>query len=56
MSITSFVSKIFGNKAQRDMSEVQPIVEKIKAKYDEFSSLTADDLRTKISVDRKSVV
>lgn len=28
MSITSFVSKIFGNKAQRDMSEVQPIVEK----------------------------
>ena len=48
MSITSFVSKIFGNKAQRDMSEVQPIVEKIKAKYDEFSSLTADDLRTKI--------
>ncbi len=48
MSITSFVSKIFGNKAQRDMSEVQPIVEKIKAKYDEFGSLTADDLRTKI--------
>ena len=48
MSITSFVSKIFGNKAQRDMGEVQPIVEKIKAKYDEFSSLTADDLRTKI--------
>ena len=48
MSFTDVISKIFGNKAQRDMSEVQPIVEKIKAKYDEFSSLTADDLRTKI--------
>ena len=48
MSFTDVISKIFGNKAQRDMSEVQPIVEKIKAKYDEFGSLTADDLRTKI--------
>ncbi len=37
MSFTDVISKIFGNKAQRDMSEVQPIVEKIKAKYRCFS-------------------
>ena len=30
MSLTSFLNKIFGNKSQRDLKEIQPIVEKIK--------------------------
>ncbi len=48
MGFTDFISKMFGNKAQRDMGEVQPIVEKIKKRYEDFQMLTADDLRQKI--------
>ena len=31
MSLNSFLSKIFGNKSQRDLKEIKPIVDKIKA-------------------------
>ena len=30
MSLNSFLSKIFGNKSQRDLKEIQPIIDKIK--------------------------
>ncbi len=55
MGFTDFISKMFGNKAQRDMGEVQPIVEKIKKKYEEFQMLTADDLRQKIRDIRQQI-
>ncbi|MDO4726035.1 MAG: preprotein translocase subunit SecA [Porphyromonadaceae bacterium] len=55
MGLTNFISKMFGNKAQRDMSEVQPTVEKIKKKYDEFQSFTADELRRRIRDIRKQI-
>ena len=33
MGFNEFISKLFGNKAQRDMKEMMPILEKIKAVY-----------------------
>lgn len=45
MSLNSFLSKIFGNKSQRDLKEIQPIVDRIKALEPELSTLTPDQLR-----------
>ena len=35
MGFNEFLSSIFGNKSTRDMKEIQPWVEKIKAAYPE---------------------
>ncbi len=45
--ITKSVSKLFGTKSDRDLKEIQPIVEKILAVYPKFSSLSNDELRAK---------
>ncbi|MDE6229486.1 MAG: hypothetical protein K2M40_06850, partial [Muribaculaceae bacterium] len=49
MNINAFLSKIFGNKSQRDLREIQPIVKKINALRPEMEALTADQLRQKIN-------
>ena len=45
MGFNEFISKLFGNKASRDMREIQPWVEKVKAVYPTISALTNDELR-----------
>ena len=45
MGFNEFISKLFGNKAKRDMREIQPWVEKIKAVYPTISALSNDELR-----------
>ena len=45
MGFNEFISKLFGNKAKRDMREIQPWVEKIKAAYPAISALSNDELR-----------
>ncbi len=45
MGFNEFISKIFGNKASRDMKEIQPWVEKVKAAYPKISALSNDELR-----------
>ena len=45
MGFNEFISKIFGNKASRDMKEIQPWVEKVKAAYPAISALSNDELR-----------
>ncbi len=47
MGFNDFLSKIFGNKSTRDMKEIQPWVEKIKAVYPEIEKLDNDGLRAK---------
>ena len=47
MGFNEFISKIFGNKASRDMKEIQPWVEKVKAVYPEIRKLSNDELRAK---------
>ncbi|MDE5800010.1 MAG: preprotein translocase subunit SecA [Paramuribaculum sp.] len=55
MSLNSFLSKIFGNKSQRDLKEIQPIVDKIKALEPELSTLTPDELRARIDAVRADI-
>ncbi len=47
MGFNNFISKIFGNKAQRDMREVNPIVNTIKEAYKDIEKLSNDELRAK---------
>ncbi len=45
MSILEIITKLFGNKAQKDMRAIQPIVDKIKAEYEKIDQLSNDELR-----------
>ena len=47
MGFNEFLSSIFGNKASRDMKEIKPWVEKVKAAYPEIAKLDNDGLRAK---------
>ncbi len=47
MGFNEFISKLFGNKATRDMKEIVPWVESIKAAYPAISRLSNDELRAK---------
>lgn len=47
MDINKLLSKIFGSKATRDMKEIQPWVEKIKAVTPQIQALDNDALRAK---------
>ena len=63
MGFNEFIGKLFGNKATRDMKEIKPWVDRVKAVYPEISKLSNDELRArteelkkyiKASADRKS--
>ena len=45
MSFIELITKLFGNKAQKDMREIMPYVEQIKAVYSEIDNLSNDALR-----------
>ena len=47
MGFNEFIGKLFGNKNTRDMREIQPWVEKVKAAYTSIEKLTNDELRAK---------
>ena len=49
MSILSILNKLFGNKSQRDLKEIQPIVDQINALGPEMKALTNDELRQTIT-------
>ena len=47
MGLNKIISKLFGNKAQRDLNEVNPTVKKIKEAYSEIEKLSNDELRNR---------
>ncbi|MDL2243583.1 preprotein translocase subunit SecA, partial [Bacteroidales bacterium OttesenSCG-928-J19] len=47
MGLNDILSKLFGNKSQRDLKEIDPYVKKIKAAYPAIEKLTNDELRNK---------
>lgn len=47
MGFNEFMTKLFGNKSQRDLKEIQPYVDKIKAVYPSIEKLSNDELRAK---------
>lgn len=55
MSLQTFLSKLFGNKSQRDLKEIKPIIDKINAIGPSLKGLTNDELRGKIDEVRASI-
>ncbi len=53
--LTSILSKIFGNKYERDLQEIAPFVEKIQEEYSKIQSLSNDDLRAKTIEIKKTI-
>ncbi len=45
--MASFFTKLFGTKSQRDLKELNPILHKCLAAYDEVTKLSNDELRAK---------
>ena len=45
MNINKILQSLFGNKSTRDMKLIQPLVEKVKATYEEIKPLSNDELR-----------
>ncbi len=55
MSLQSILGKLFGNKSQRDLKEIKPIVDKINALGPTLTDLTNDQLRNKINQVRADI-
>ena len=47
--LLNIISKLFGNKYDKDVKEITPIIEKINFEFSKLSTLTNDDLREKTS-------
>lgn len=55
MGLNDILTKLFGNKSQRDLKEINPYVDKIKAVYPEIEKLTNDELRERSQAIRKKI-
>jgi preprotein translocase subunit SecA len=47
MGFIDIITKLFGNKSQKDMKAIMPYVEQIKAVYNQIDALSDDELRDK---------
>ena len=47
MSFTDVFKKIFGTKADRDMKQLRPVLNKVLAAYETIDRLSDDELRAK---------
>ena len=47
MGLVELITKMFGNKAQKDMRAIMPYVDKVKAVYEEIDRLSNDGLRAR---------
>jgi len=55
MGLNDFLSKLFGNKAQRDMRDIQPYVERIQQVYPSIKQLSNDELRNRTVEIKKKI-
>ncbi len=53
--INNVLTKFFGNKSERDIREIAPIVENIKAEYEKIINLSNDDLRARTQEIRNEI-
>ena len=53
--INNILGKFLGNKSDRDIKEISPIIEKIKSEYQIIKSLSNDDLRAKTNEIRNKI-
>jgi len=47
MALANIIGKLFGTKADRDMKQVKPVLDKILAAYDSIDKLSNDELRAR---------
>src|SRR5690554_7460226 len=47
MALNDIISKLFGNKAQRDLKEVNPFVKRVQEAYTDITKLSNDELRNR---------
>ncbi len=55
MGFNDFLKKLFGNKSQRDLKEIEPYIQKIKAISPELEKLSNDELRHRIEMVKQLV-
>lgn len=55
MGFNEILKSIFGNKSQRDLKKIMPVVAKINAIYPEIKALTNDELRARNTALRESL-
>ena len=55
MSLNSFLKSIFGNKSERDLKKLMPIVHEIQAVYPEIEQLSNDELRARSAAIRQEI-
>ena len=53
--LNSILTKLFGNKSDRDIKEVQPVLDKIKAFESQAIAFTNDQLRNHTAVLRNKI-
>ena len=54
--LLNIISKLFGNKYDKDVKEITPIIEKINFEFSKLSTLTNDDLRQKTSDFKNQII
>lgn len=54
-ALSKTIKKILGSKADRDIKEVMPIVEQIKAIYPSLAKLSNDELRAKTTAFKQKI-
>jgi len=55
MGFNEFMTKLFGNKSQRDLKEITPYVNRIKEAYPAIKALSNDELRAKTNELKKRI-
>ncbi|MCF0204039.1 MAG: preprotein translocase subunit SecA [Muribaculaceae bacterium] len=55
MGFLDIMKSIFGQKSDRDLKAIKPIVEKIKAVYPEIEALSNDELRARVAEARERI-
>lgn len=54
--LTNILAKFFGNKSERDIRAIAPIMEQIKGEYENILQLSNDDLRSKAIEIRQEIL
>jgi len=55
MGITNFLKKLFGNKSDRDIKEIMPLVDAVKHEYERITQLDNDGLRDETAKIRSKI-
>ena len=55
MGFNEILTKLFGNKSQRDLKEITPYVDRVKAAYPAIQKLSDDELRAKTTEIRQHI-